>query len=108
MMEHGSQRKRMASNYFRNVTALVVGSLIAMSQAVPQVPTVPAARFHHSGVYDEARKEFLIYGGYTWDRGTNEFGAGRRWHGSTSQLGRATRVRKEAARLCLASKHEIY
>ena len=90
----------------RIVSLTIIPFLIAVSTAIAQAPKVPAARFHHSGVYDEARKEFLIYGGYTWDQGTKKLGDVWGWNGSTWQLVGDTGVRKIVAPLAFDSKRQ--
>jgi hypothetical protein len=90
----------------RIVSLTVIPFLIAASTAIAQAPKVPAARFHHSGVYDEARKEFSIYGGYTWDQGTKKLGNVWGWNGSTWQLVGDTGVRKIVAPPAFDSKRQ--
>jgi hypothetical protein len=94
----------MALTDLPRIVSLTISFLIAASTAIAQAPKVPAARFHHSGVYDEARKEFLIYGGYSWDQGTKKLGDVWGWNGSTWQLVADTGVRKIVAPLAFDSK----
>ena len=96
----------MASKALRRILWLTLPLFIAASTAKAQVPNVPAARFHHSGVYDEARKEFLIYGGYTWDQGTKKLGDVWGWSGTTWQLVGETGVRKIVAPLVFDYKRQ--
>jgi hypothetical protein len=95
----------MTSKALRRIVSLVL-LLIAASTAIAQVPNVPAARFHHSGAYDEGRKEFLIYGGYTWDQETKKLGDVWGWNGTTWQLVGDTGVRKIVAPLAFDSKRQ--
>ena len=94
----------MASKALRRIVSLTVPLLIAASTGTGQVPNVPAARFHHSGVYDEARKQFLIYGGY--DQGTKKLGDVWGWNGTTWQLVGDTGVSKIVAPLAFDSKRQ--
>ena len=81
--------------------------LIAASGATAQAPNAPSARLHHSGVYDEARKEFLIYGGYAWDQGgEKKLGDVWGWNGSAWRLVGETGVSKIVAPLAFNSKHQ--
>jgi len=71
-----------------------------------QAPNVPAGRFHHSGVYDEPRKQFLIHGGFTWDQGTKRAGDVWGWDGTRWQLIGDTGIRKTVAPLAFDSKRQ--
>jgi|SRR5580692_693973 len=75
----------MISKALRNVVSLAIAPLFAAT-ATAQAPIAPAGRFHHSGAYDETRKEFLIYGGFTWDHGTKRVGDVWGWDGTKWQL----------------------
>jgi hypothetical protein len=57
----------MISKALRNVVSLTIALLI-VAAAIAQTPIAPAGRFHHSSVYDETRKQFLIDGGFTWSK----------------------------------------
>jgi hypothetical protein len=95
------------SNGSKSVSVLTTWLLIATSSALAQVPTVPAPRFHHSGVYDEARKEFLIYGGFTYDQKIQKLGDLWGWNGSTWKLVGDSGVRKIVAPLAFDSKRQL-
>jgi hypothetical protein len=98
----------MASNYIRKLPALML-SLVALSQAIAQAPKSPAARLHHSGVYDEARKEFVIYGGYTWNQAAQKVQAASdvwAWNGMQWKLISDTGVHKYVASLAFDSKRQ--
>jgi hypothetical protein len=90
----------------RTIVSLTILLLIAGSSATAQVPNVPAGRFHHSGVYDETRTQFLIYGGFTWDQGTKRLGDVWGWDGTKWQLIGDTGVRKIVAPLAFDSKRQ--
>src|SRR5215467_5140104 len=96
----------MAWKVARRIVSFAVPLLIAASPAIAQVPKVPAGRFHHSGVYDEARKEFLIYGGYTWDQGEKKLGDVWGWNGTAWRFVGDTGVRKIVAPLAFDSKRQ--
>ena len=96
----------MASNYLRSIARLAVLLSVAVSSALAQVPNVPAPRFHHSGVYDEARKEFLIYGGFTYEQEIKRLSDVWGWNGSTWRLVGDTGVRKIVAPLAFDSKRQ--
>jgi hypothetical protein len=87
--------ERTAMELVRRIASFTALLLVAASSATAEAPKVPAARFHHSGVYDEARKEFLICGGYTWDQGTNKLSNAWGWNSTTWQLIDDTSVRLE-------------
>jgi hypothetical protein len=46
----------MALKTLSRIVSLTISLLIAASTATAQAPNVPAARLHHSGVYDETRE----------------------------------------------------
>ena len=96
----------MALKTLPRIVSLTIPLLIAASTATAQAPNVPAARLHHSGVYDETRKEFLVYGGYTWDQGTKKLDDVWGWNGSAWQLVGDTGVRKIVAALAFDSKRQ--
>ena len=72
----------MPSNALGKLAARKVILLIAVSPAPAQAPNTPVARFHHSGVYDETRKEFLIYGGFTYDQKIQQLSDVWGWDGT--------------------------
>jgi hypothetical protein len=99
----------MVSKVLRRILSLTIPLLIATPAATAQVQNGPAGRFHHSGVYDEARKEFLIYGGFIWDegtKGTKRLGDVWGWDGNRWQLVGDTGVRKIVAPLAFDSKRQ--
>jgi hypothetical protein len=96
----------MDLNYLRSIAATLILASIAVATALAQSLNVPAPRFHHSGVYDEARKEFLIYGGYIWDQGTKKVGDVWGWNGTTWRLVGDTGVRKIVSPLAFDSKRQ--
>jgi hypothetical protein len=95
----------MISKALWNVVSLTIPLLIAAT-AIAQTPIAPAGRFQHSGVYDEARKQFLIYGGFTWDQGIKRVGDVWGWDGAKWQLIGDTGVRKIVAPLAFDSKRQ--
>jgi hypothetical protein len=52
--------------HLRKIIVALSACLFGHTIARPADP-VPAPRAHHSSVYDEARHEMLIYGGFTFD-----------------------------------------
>jgi hypothetical protein len=96
----------MMAAYQRTMAAMLVVSLTPMPSALAQTPTVPAPRFHHSGVYDEARDEFLIYGGFVYDQQPKAAGDVWGWNGSSWKLVGDTGVRKFVASLSFDSKRQ--
>jgi hypothetical protein len=99
----------MASNYFRNLVALMVGLLVVLLPALGQVRNVPAARLHHSGVYDENRKEFVIYGGYTWNQSAQKVESASDvwgWNGSRWELICDSTLNKYVAAMAFDSKRQ--
>jgi hypothetical protein len=66
---HKVERTSMVPKGLRRILFIAVPLLLAASTAATaQEPSVPAGRLHHSGVYDENSKEFVTYGGYTWNQ----------------------------------------
>ena len=96
----------MASTCLRRTALSLALPLIAVSFALAQAPNAPAPRFHHSGVYDEARKEFLIYGGFTYDQKLQMLSDVWAWNGSIWRLVGDTTVRKIVAPLAFDSKRQ--
>jgi Galactose oxidase, central domain len=96
----------MASKVPARILTLTIPLLLATLGSTAQSPNAPAGRFHHSGVYDEARKQFLIYGGFTWDQGTKRVGDVWGWDGTKWQLVGDTGVRKIVAPLAFDSKRQ--
>ncbi|HWO39522.1 MAG TPA: hypothetical protein VNO32_62915 [Candidatus Acidoferrum sp.] len=95
----------MISKAIRKAVSLTIPLLIAAT-AIAQTPAGPAGRFHHSGVYDETRKQFLIYGGFIWDHGTKRAGDVWGWDGTKWHLIGDTGVRKIVAPLAFDSKRQ--
>ena len=93
----------------KTIAASILIPLAAASSALAQAPNAPAPRLHHSGVYDEARKEFLIYGGYTWNQETQKTKPSSdvwAWNGSTWRLVGDTGVRRIVAPMAFDSKRQ--
>jgi hypothetical protein len=89
---------------FRKVATLTILSFIAALSAASQGIDGPVPRFHHSGVYDEALKEFLIYGGY--DQGAKKLSDVWGWNGNNWKLIGDTSVRKIVAPLAFDSNRQ--
>ena len=89
-----------------SLSALLLVAASSGSSAAAQAPNAPPGRFHHSGVYDETRKQFLIYGGFIWDQATKRAGDVWGWDGSRWQLAGDTGVRKIVAPLAFDSKRQ--
>src|SRR5579862_6950891 len=96
----------MASTGSRLIVSLAMASLMAASSAAAQISNVPTGRFHHSGVYDAAQREFLIYGGFTGDQGTKMLSDLWGWDGTKWQLIGDIRVPKIVAPLAFDSKRQ--
>src|SRR5580704_9657917 len=76
------ERSSMVSKVLTRILTLTIPLLFATLVSTAQAPNVPPGRFHHSGAYDESRKQFLIYGGFTWDQGPKRVGDVWGWDGS--------------------------
>ncbi len=82
------ERRSMIPKGLRRIV-IAVPLLLAASTATAQELSVPAGRLHHSGVYDENRKEFIIYGGYTWNQSAQKVQSASDvwgWNGSRWEL----------------------
>jgi hypothetical protein len=93
----------------RATAYLIILCLTAVSSALAQTGNTPAPRLHHSGVYDEARKEFVIYGGFTWNPKTQKTepqGDVWGWNGAAWRLIGETGMRKYVAPLAFDSKRQ--
>lgn len=97
----------MASKVQVRLLTLIIALLFATRISTAQAPNAPAGRLHHSGVYDEARRLFLIYGGFKWDQGTTKMvGDVWGWDGTRWQLIGDTGVPKIVAPLAFDSKRQ--
>jgi hypothetical protein len=119
-IEH--MRKKLAAESMRSVAmhayrriclVPLACAVVFLSAVVPGVAqnasSWPAARFHHSAVYDEARKEFVIYGGYIWNQAAQKVQPASDlwgWNGSTWNLLADTGVRKYVAPIAFDSKRQ--
>ncbi len=70
------------------------------------IPKAPAPRAHHSGVYDAARKAFLIYGGFTFEQSQRRLSDVWAWDGSAWRYVGDTGVRKIVAPLVFDSPRQ--
>lgn len=101
------ERGSITSNVLKKIVALTIPLLVATLVSIAQVPNAPTGRFHHSGVYDEARKLFLVYGGFIWDQGTTKMvGDVWGWDGTRWQMIGDTGVPKIVAPLAFDSKRK--
>ena len=99
----------MVSKVLRRILFIAVPLLLAASTATAQDPNVPAGRLHHSGVYDESRKEFVIYGGYTWNPSLQKVQSASDvwgWNGSRWELICDSALHKYVAAMAFDSKRE--
>lgn len=88
--------------------AAAVLSLIN-SSAGQSLSKAPAARLHHSGVYDEVRKQFMVYGGYTWNEKAQKVQSASDvwgWNGTAWELIADTGVHKYVAPLAFDVKRQ--
>jgi hypothetical protein len=99
----------MTSNLVERMACRSVLAVIRVSSAMGQASSWPAARFRHSGVYDEGRKEFEIYGGYTWNPTAQRVESASdiwAWNSSTWKLISDTGVHRYVASMAFDSKRQ--
>jgi hypothetical protein len=105
VMKIETQRYRFIRIAYLLVCALATLSLTT-SRAAQSASKAPAPRAHHSGVYDEAHKEFLIYGGFTFDEKVQRLSDVWAWNGSSWRFVGDTGVRRIVAPLAFDSKRQ--
>jgi Kelch motif len=82
--------------------AFADSALIGTSNAQPAAAS-PAPRAHHSGAYDAAQGEFVIYGGFTFTNAVTRLGDVWAWNGRRWRFVGDTGVRKITAALAFDS-----
>jgi hypothetical protein len=84
----------------------VMSLVLTASGKRQDAPKAPAPRAHHSGVYDAARREFLIYGGFTFDGQVRRLTDVWAWNGRVWRFVGDTGVPKIVAPLAYDSKRQ--
>ena len=105
---HKVERRSMIPKGLRRIV-IAVPLLLAASTATAQEPSVPAGRLHHSGLYDENRKEFVIYGGYTWNQSAQKVQSASDvwgWNGSRWELICDSALHKYVAAMAFDSRRQ--
>jgi galactose oxidase-like protein len=93
----------------KGILCAFVLSLVAVYSALAQSANWPVARLHHSGTYDVAHEEFVVYGGYTWNQATQKVQVASdvwAWNGIKWRLISDTGVHKYVPSMAYDSKRQ--
>ena len=99
----------MGPKIFKGILCTFVLWFVAVYSAIAQSSNWPVARLHHSGTYDDVRKEFVVYGGYTWNQTSQKVQAASdvwAWNGIRWRLISDTGVEKYVASMAYDSKRQ--
>jgi Galactose oxidase, central domain len=99
----------MGLKIFKGILCTFLLGLVAVYSAIAQSSNWPAARLHHSGTYDDAHNEFVVYGGYTWNHATQKVQAASdvwAWNGVKWRLISDTGLHKYVASMAYDSKRQ--
>src|SRR5258708_2907142 len=110
MVEISRRQGRMGSKVFTGILYTFALWVFAVYSAIAQSSNWPAARLHHTGAYDDAHKEFVVYGGYTWNQASQKVQAASdvwAWNGISWRLISDTGVHKYVASMAYDSKLQL-